>query len=248
MPPEAEPGQWDILTLIAWWNLYVLPALLILLALVVMIWRRKSSAVASSKTELSDDSMALAGRWRYRTIRTIALVHLGLAVRAGMGLAQELMTLRAQGIPQSFPVTGIVIPAAAVMANLAIGHGLWRLRSWGLWTAIVWDALVAVITAMVTVWQWKYRAAVRVDQWPDYVVAVVLPWFLLLVMILPGTRSLFGPRRDRMLAGEEAETEARYRRPSLLWLFAFLFLIIVTSTLLVDGTDWVVRVLTEPLE
>ena len=134
------------------------------------------------------------------------------------------------------------------MANLAIGHGLWRLQSWGRWAAIVWDALVAITTALVTVWQWKYRATVRLDQWPDYFVADVLPWFLLVVMLLPGTRSLFKLRREVLFAGNEASPGPRQRRLSLLRLLALLLLIIVSSTLLVDAADWLVRLLNEPLE
>ena len=64
-------------------------------------------------------------------IRLIALTHLGQAIRAGVGLARELLTLQSQGIPQSFPVTGIVVPVIAIVANLAIGHGLFHLRPWG---------------------------------------------------------------------------------------------------------------------
>jgi hypothetical protein len=37
MPLEAEPSAWDFLTLIAWWNLYGLLALLIVVALVLAI-------------------------------------------------------------------------------------------------------------------------------------------------------------------------------------------------------------------
>src|SRR5208337_5513751 len=48
---------WDILTLIAWWNLYGLPALLIVVALVVAI-RQYNRPAAGSKQELSDDSRA----------------------------------------------------------------------------------------------------------------------------------------------------------------------------------------------
>jgi hypothetical protein len=130
--------------------------------------------------------------------------------------------LRAQGIPQSFPVTGIVIPALAVMVNLAIGHGLWRLRPWGWWTAMVWDALAAIITALVALWQWKFRAAARLDQWPDYLVSDVLPWFLLVVMLLPRTRSLFKLPHEAHAVGREASQDTKHRRPSLLWLLAVL--------------------------
>ncbi len=247
MPPQAAPGSWDFLTLIAWWNLYGLPALLVIVALVVL-FRTRKRPVAGSQQESLEDRRARVARWRFKAIRTIALIHLGLAVRSGIGLVQELLTLRVQGIPQSFPVTGIVIPAAAVMANLAIGHGLWRLRTWGRWTAIVWDALVAMITALVTLWQWKFRATVRPDQWPDYLVADLLPWFLLIVMLLPGTGMLFGPRRDVLSASKRVLPEGSQRRPSWLWLAAVLLLMIVCSTLLVDATDWLVRLLTEPAE
>jgi len=37
MPLEAEPSAWDFLTLIAWWNLYGLPALLTVVALILAI-------------------------------------------------------------------------------------------------------------------------------------------------------------------------------------------------------------------
>ncbi len=42
MPPEAEPNAWNFLTLIACWNLYGLPSLLTVVALVVAIreWNR----------------------------------------------------------------------------------------------------------------------------------------------------------------------------------------------------------------
>ena len=64
-------------------------------------------------------------------IRLIALTHLAQAIRVGVGLARELLTLQSQGIPQSFPVTGIVVPVIAIVANLAIGHGLFHVRPWG---------------------------------------------------------------------------------------------------------------------
>src|SRR3954447_27008032 len=155
MPPDAEPMEWDFPALVDAWNLYSLPALLVVVgaALVIRLLMRGATGTAGS---------------RRTTVRTIALIHLGLAVRAGIGLAQELMTLRTQGIPQSFPVTGIVAPAVAVAINLIVGHGLWRLRPWGRRVAIGWDALVAIFTTLIAAWQWRFHAAVRLDQWPDY--------------------------------------------------------------------------------
>ena len=169
-------------------------------------------------------------------MRTIALIHVGLAIRAGIGLAQELMTLRTQGIPQSFPVTGLVAPAVAVLMNLTVGHGLWHLRPWGRRVAIGWDGLVAVLSALIAGWQWKFHAAVRLDQWPDYLVSDGLPWFLLAVMLLPRTRAVFAA---------PADSPAARSRFSPLTMVALLLLVVVISTILVDAAGWLASTLGE---
>ena len=237
MPPEANATAWDFQSLTEWWNLYGLPAVLVVVALAVVIYQRLHR-VAGSVSESIDASQAQPTMSRLAAVHMIALIHLGLAMRAGVGLAQELLTLREQGIPQSFPVTGIIVPAIAIPVNLAIGHGLWHLRPWGRKLAIPWDAVVAVTTALVAAWQWKYHAAARLDQWPDYLVPDVLPWFLLVVMLLPGTRLLFAGARP---------SPAR-RRLSIISLAALLLLIVVISTLVVDVADWVVRSWFSPLD
>ncbi len=237
MPPEADASAWDFLSLAAWWNLYGLPAVLVAVAIGVVIRQRLDRSAASTSGG-TDASQARSSSSRLAAVRMIALIHLGLAIRAGVGLAQELLTLREQGIPQSFPVTGIIVPAIAVAVNLAIGHGLWRLRPWGRKLAIPWDALVAIITALVAAWQWKYRATARLDQWPDYVASDVLPWFLLVVMLLPGTRLLFA----------EPRPAPGRRGLSPVSIAALLLLIVVASTLAVDVADWVVRSWIAPLD
>jgi hypothetical protein len=241
-----EPDSWDFLTLVAGWNLFGLPAALVVLALVALIprFRRLPLALAS---EVSETLQSIGGKWRIRTIQTVALIHLGLGLRAGIGLAQELFTLREQGILQSFPVTGLFIPAISVITNLAIGHGLWRQRLWALRLAIAWDAVSSVASAFVAFWQWKYRSAVRIDQWPDYFVADILPWFLLVLMLLPGTWSLFRRRQDSRRVGASAEEPCGKQAQWLVWLLALLCLVIVGSTLLVDAAGWLIRVLGEQL-
>src|SRR5690242_862933 len=117
MTPEAGPMDWDFPALAEAWNLYGLPAILFAVGTVLVIRLLMRGATAT-------------GGSRRTTMRTIALIHVGLAIRAGIGFAQELMTLRTQGIPQSFPVTGLVAPAVAVVMNLLVGHGLWHLRPW----------------------------------------------------------------------------------------------------------------------
>ena len=108
------------------------------------------------------------------------------------------------------------------MGSGVCGHGAGEV-------AIPWDALVAVITALVAYWQWKFRASARLDQWPDYLVSDVLPWFLLVVMLLPGTRLLFAGSRP---------APAGRRWLTLVSLTALLLLIVVISTLVVDVADW----------
>ena len=140
------------------------------------------------------------------------------------------MTLRTQGIPQSFPVTGLVAPAVAVLMNLTVGHGLWHLRPWGRRVAIGWDGLVAILSALIAGWQWKYHAAVRLDQWPDYLVSDGLPWFLLAVMLMPRTRAVFA-------IPPETVSPARGRSSPLTWIAALLLLVVI-STILVDAAGW----------
>jgi hypothetical protein len=235
MPPDAGSIDWDFPALVDAWNLYGLPALLIVVGAVFVIrhFTRGASERAAGHGEWS--SQRATGPRRI-TVRTIALIHVGLAIRAGIGLAQELMTLRTQGVPQSFPVTGIVAPTVAVLMNLTVGHGLWHLRPWGRRVAIGWDALVAILTALIAAWQWKYQATVRLDQWPDYLVSDGLPWFLLAVMLLPATRAVFATPAP----------PAAGSRSSPLTTAAILLLVVVTSTILVDAAGWAAVSLDEP--
>jgi hypothetical protein len=155
-----------------------------------------------------------------------------------VGLARELLTLHSQGIPQSFPVTGLIVPVIAIPANLAVGHGLFYLRAWGRRAAMLWNALVAMITALVVLWQWKYQASVRLDQWPDYLVADGLPWIRLVVMLLPQTRLVFEAGRERLTDVRRDASGLEGRSFSAIWLLALLLLIVVLSTLAVDAAGW----------
>jgi hypothetical protein len=243
-PPDVEPTGWDFPTLADGWNLYGLPALLTIVVLAVICWRLRVRGTRL-RGELNGQNIDAALLARLGAIRLIALTHLVQAIRAGIGLARELLTLQSQGIPQSFPVTGILVPVIAIMANLAIGHGLFHIRPWGRKAAISWNALVAVITALVAAWQWRYHATVRLDQWPDYLVSDGLPWFRLVVMLLPQTHSVFTAGRDRLLEVRRNTPGLSRGRLSLVWLLALLLLIVVLSTLLVDAAGWLASALSE---
>ena len=243
-PPDVEPMGWDFPTLADGWNLYGLPALLALVVLAVICWRLRVRGTPP-QGEVNGQNIDAALLASLGVIRLIALTHLGQAIRAGVGLARELLTLQSQGIPQSFPVTGIMVPVIAIVANLAIGHGLFHVRPWGRRAAISWNALVAVITALVAAWQWRYHATVRLDQWPDYLVSDGLPWFRLIVMLLPQTRCVFTAGRDRITDARRNAPGLGSGRLSLVWLLALLLLIVVLSTLLVDAAGWLASALSE---
>jgi hypothetical protein len=243
LPPDVEPMGWDFPTLADGWNLYGLPTLLALVVLAVIRWRLRMRGTPRAEVDGQDSDAALLAR--LSAIRLITLTHLVQAIRSGIGLARELLTLQSQGIPQSFPVTGILVPGIALVANLAIGHGLFHVRPWGRKAAISWNALVAVITALMAAWQWRYHATVRLDQWPDYLVSDGLPWFRLIVMLLPRTRSVFTAGRERLLEVRRNAPGLSRGRLSLVWLLALLLLIVVLSTLLIDAAGWLASALSE---
>ncbi len=95
MMDADEVSEWDFVTLAARWNLYLLPALLVLVAAVLVIRRQRRPA-------------GIAGLAGVRTIQRIALIHFVLALRALIYLAQELQTYRTMGIFQSNPVSNLI--------------------------------------------------------------------------------------------------------------------------------------------
>jgi hypothetical protein len=248
MPVDAEPTDWGFLSVVSAWNLIGLPLLLVFTtALVIFRFRANLAAGGQNgeqnETQKRDEEITKFRLARLTTLRRIALIHLGVAIRAGVGLAQELATLSSQGIPQSFPVTGIVAPAVAIAANVVIGHGLWHLRPWGRKASIGWDALVGVISGIAVAWQWRFQATARLEQWPDYLVSTVLSWFLLVVMLLPGTRLLFKSTREELLRERPKAPETLGKPFSPLGLCALLFLFVVVSALAVDAAGWFIAAL-----
>lgn len=230
---EVAQGDWDFLTLVAWWNLYGLPALLALAVGALAVYRR----VRRPNT----DRLSAAA-----TIQRIGLIHLVLGLRALVQFAQELQTLRTMGIFQSNPVSNL-ITALAVLINPLLGVGLWRFRPGARRMAIVWYLLWSSIAAWVTYWVWHYHAFVNPADWPDHVVGKVMPWFLLFVILRPQTRRLFSSQKS--LAASPAANEALAEEatpPSqpvwpIVGAAVLVFLLITCSTLLVDALDWMNR-------
>jgi hypothetical protein len=239
MPEDGEVAQWDFLTLIDWWNLYILPAVLALVVAALII-RRRIRPASTKRLEAAP------------TIQRIGLIHLVLGLRAIVHLAQELRTLGTMGIFQSNPVSNL-ITALSVLINPLLGVGLWRLNSKARRGAIFWYLLWSLIAAWVTYWIWYYRAPVTLADWPDHVVGKATPWFLLVVMLRPQTRRMFASRLNRA-SGADSRADAQPNEPVMpqppkdwpvVGSIVIVLLVIACSTLFVDVADWVYRAATE---
>jgi hypothetical protein len=238
MPDDGDSTLYDrFLTVVTWWNLYGLPALLAVVAVVVVVVLARRHARAAKIAGLVDDGTL--------AVRRLGLIHYGLALRAGIFLVQELLTMRTMGIPES--LVTLVLSAVAVVINPLLGFGLrrrpprTRTRRW----AIAWYTFSSLIASYTTYWLWQYHAAVDLARWPDNLVSLGLPVFLWVVMLLPRTRRAFAPATE--------STNPSDREPSLpgwpwLSLPALLILIVLSSTVAVDAVDWAFRMATEPGE
>jgi len=244
MAAGAEAIEWDFLTLVTLWNLYGLPVLLVIVAIAVVIRRRSRCSTT-------------AGLDGLRTVHLISLIHYAQALRSLVQLLQELLKLRAMGIPESFAT--FVICVLAVLINPLLGFGLWQRRPRARRCAIAWYAFLSVIAIAVTLWRCRYHAAIDPARWPDDLVGSGLPLFLLVVMLLPRIKRVFAakassPREldsessDRELAPALAPTFSTARPPrwTIVSLLCLLLLIIVISTLVVDVADWADRLVFEP--
>jgi hypothetical protein len=239
MPEPGEATQWDFITLVSWWNLYILPVVIVAVVITLAIRQRARPASAPALDAAT-------------TIRRIALIHLALGLRALIQLVQELQTVGTMGILQSNPVSNL-ITVLQVFINPLLSLGLWRLRSGARRSAIVWYLLGSLIAAWVTYWMWYYHAHVEPADWPDHVVGKAMPWLLLLVMLLPQTRRLFSSRsRSRSAAqpdaGAKATQEEAHPSPtywSIVSAVVVVLLIVACSAVVVDAADWISRAVTD---
>jgi hypothetical protein len=236
MAGGAEPIEWDFLTRLTVWNFYALPALLVVIAIAVKIRGRSRGA----ETIHPD---------RLRTVLLIGLIHYALGLRALVQLLQELLTLRAMGIPESF--FNLVTCVFASVVNPLLGRGLRRRRPRARRFALVWYTLLSAFAIFVVFWRRRYHVAIDPVRWPDYVVSNGLPLFLLGVMLLPQTKRVFRAHAAAATdaAAEPAPAPALSPAQPAAWgiisLVSLLLLVIVTSTLVADVADWISRVFFE---
>jgi hypothetical protein len=229
---DGGATEWDFFTLVAWWNLYALPVLLVVVAIAVVVQRRSGRA----STFWQD---------RSRSIRRIGLIHCALALDALISLVQELLTIRTMGIPESH--ASLVGSTISTLVNAVLAFGILRQRQTARRLAIGWYVILSLIAVLVVAWLWPYGVAVDPATWPVQLVSKVMPFVLLFVMILPRTKRLFAKdARSTLLSepgGDEGSrplTEAPASWP-VVSLLTWLFLIVVCSNLVVDVADWCYR-------
>ncbi len=114
MPEGDGPLAWDFRTLLLWWNLFALPALLVVTTVFVVVRNRRLDRNNPAAIDLD-------GR---RLVKIAALIHLGISVQALVRLIQELLTMREMGVTESFE--NLVGQTCSVIVNPLLALGFWR--------------------------------------------------------------------------------------------------------------------------
>jgi hypothetical protein len=233
MPEGQEPVEWDFLTCITWWNLYALPALLLVTGVFIFVQNRRRKTT---------DPAAINFDAR-RVVRIVALIHLGLGFHGAIRLVQELLTLRMMGVTESF--ANFIVESLAVIVNPLLAIGLWLARPMARFSAIAWYLFLSAIAVIVTHWYWYYHVPVEPRTWPNHLAGKLMPLFLLVVMFLPRVKQVFARKKKALLPPNEIDSTepapALHGRWSIVSLVALLFLIVVGSNLAVDSADWIER-------
>ena len=230
MPEIEDAIEWDFITLVAWWNLYGLPVLLAVVAVVVLIRSRSRAA-----TTTAWDSSQIVCR--------IGLIHSALAIQAFILLVQELLTLRTMGIPES--LISLVAGLIDTVVNPILAVGLLRRWSLARRLAIAWYAILSLLGILVIAWRWYYLVPLDLATWPELAASRIMPLFLFVVMLLRRIKRVFvrgskpepqsANTSNRELASPLTDAPIGWPVVSLATLF---FLIVACSNLIVDAADW----------
>jgi hypothetical protein len=233
---DGDATGWDFVSLVAWWNLYVLPALLVVASIAILVRRHAGAA-------------SIFGEEYTRSIRRIGLIHCVLALHSLISLVQELLTIRTMGIPGSN--VGLVSSTISTLVNPALAFGLLRRRQTARRFAIGWYVFLSVIAVVVVHWMYHYGVDVDPATWPVQLASKVMPFFLLLVMLLSRTKRLFAKdaRSKHLSQPGEGEGSLPLDPAQAGWpvvsVLTVLFLIVVCSNVVVDMAEWVYRLTCE---
>ena len=147
-------------------------------------------------------SVSTAAAWS-RSRRSFISV---ISVHAAVRLAQELLTMREMGIPESF--VNLIEESISAIVNLLLALGLWLAHRWARWLAIAWYLLLSVIAVIVSAWLLALPGGRRSQRWwPEYLAGKLMPLFLLVVMFLPRVRTSFCAVETRERAGSRASCQ-----------------------------------------
>jgi hypothetical protein len=238
MADGSDSIQWDVVDLNASWNLFGLPVLLLIVAVIVWIHHR-----SRPQTTAGFDSP-------WAVVRYIGLIHCGLAIQSMIALAQEVLAIRALGNPQSHATfVGAIIGS---VVNPLLGLGILCRRPLYRWLAIAWYAILSLLAILVVAWLSYYHVAFDAASWPEQLISKVRPFILLVVMLLPRTKYVFARRArgapssagSNGVEGALAQPQAPAGRP-VVSLVTLLLLIVVCSNLVMDAVDWGYRLITE---
>jgi hypothetical protein len=237
MPEGPEPVAWDFLTFVTGWNLFALPVLLLVTGVVVFLKDRR-------RRTANPKAIGLDGR---RTVRIVALIHLGLGLHGAMRLVQELLTMRVMGVTESF--ANFIVEVVSVIVNPLLAIGFWRTWRMARYWAIAWYVFLTAIAVYVVHWYWHYQVPVEPRSWPNHLASRVMPLFLLVVMFLPQVKQVFARQKTQTAASDERDANEPAPALGACWsvvsLIALLFLIVVASNLTVDTADWIERSVAE---
>jgi hypothetical protein len=237
MADGSDSIEWNLVDLVARWNVYGLPVLLLVVAVIAWVRHRSRPTKAGW-----DDGL--------RTVRRIGLIHCVLAIQVLIALAQELLAIRAMGIPQShIRLIGVIIGTAV---NPLLGIGLLCRRPLARWFAIAWYAISSLVAILVISWLSYYHIAIDAASWPEQLISKVMPFVLLVTMLLPRTKSVFAKLgRPESVVDESSDPKAATARSPesagrpVVSLLTLLFLVVVCSNLVVDVVDWAYRLIFE---
>lgn len=209
------PGTLDeALLALAWsWNLFGLPLLLI---------------VATARCAQAE---------RRPDTRDLGWIHFGLASWSLIWLCQALWASRGMGFVAAHFALDVLLPILSIVVNLPIGLGLLRRNRWARRAAIGCMALRAAFGLWSASWV-QYGATLDWTEWPRLVVEHVLPVWVLLVLLLPGTARAF--RREAVPPIKPSWFDAALALPTR-WL-----LVILGSVVVLDALDLSARVLFGP--
>ena len=110
-----------------------------------------------------------------RILGLVALIHLGLAARAAIALAQEVLTFREMGVAESF--ANFILGVLGVLVNPTLALGFWRRWRAAWWFGIAWYLFLSVVAINVIRWYVDYHVPIDPVWWPTHA-AWPLRWFV----------------------------------------------------------------------